>query len=156
MEPSFDADSRPGSDTDSSGHHMLKSFMSTSEVSDKFGRLSEDFAINTSGDWVTKPSRHGLPESARFIYCVDGNPTFPDRLNADSYFPRQPESWLVEMSTVPTPMLTRSAKEIEEAERRRKVATTYRGLTQRRCLWTTKRRRLCKASVAEEQWRSSL
>lgn len=135
MEPSFDADSRPGSDTDSSGHHMLKSFMSTSEVSDKFGRLSEDFAINASGDWVTKPSRHGLPESARFIYCVDGNPTFPDRLNADSYFPRQPESWLVEMSTVPTPMLTRSAKEIEEAERRRKVATTYRGLTQRRCLW---------------------
>lgn len=134
-ERSFDADSRPGSDTDSSGHHLIKSFLSASSVSDRMVKQS-DFAVNASGDWVTVPSRHDLTQGIRFIYCVDGNPTFPDRLNPSSYLPRQPESWLVEMSTVPTPMLTRSDKEVEEADRRRKVATSYRGLqSQRRCLW---------------------
>ena len=130
-EKSFDADSsRHGSDADSSGHYgKVADFVENS--------LSHaEFAKNMTGDWVTMPSRFGLSHSARYIYCVDGNPTFPDRLNPSVYFPRQPESWLVEMTTVPTPMLTRSGKEIEESDRRRKVATTYRGLpTHRRCLW---------------------
>jgi hypothetical protein len=134
-ERSFDVDSRHGSDTDSSGQHMVKSFLSASDVTDRLVRQS-DFSVNASGDWVTVPSRQDLPEGARFIYCIDGNPTFPDRLNPSSYLPRQPESWLVEMSTAPTPMLTRSDKEVEEADRRRKLATSYRGLqSQRRCLW---------------------
>lgn len=123
---SFDTDSRPGSDTDSSGQYMSKGPIS----------ISDDFAINATGDWVTIPSRQDLPEGCRYIYCIDGNATFPDRMNPKLYFPRQPESWLVEMSTLPTPMLTRSEKEIEEADRRRKLATSFRGLqNQRRCLW---------------------
>jgi len=123
---SFDTDSKHGSDTDSSGQFITKG---------SFG-VSDDFAMNATGDWVTVPSRQGLPTGSRYIYCVDGNATFPDRLNPTLYLPSQPESWLVEMSTLPTPMLTRSEKEIEEADRRRKLATSYRGLqNQRRCLW---------------------
>jgi hypothetical protein len=134
-ERSFDVDSRHGSDADSSGHQMAKGFPSVSDVTERLVRHSE-FAINASGDWVTVPSSQELPDGARFSYCIDGNPTFPHRLNPNAYLPRQPESWLVEMSTAPTPMLTRRDREVEEADRRRKLATSYRGLqSQRRCLW---------------------
>ena len=132
---SFDGDSRgQGSETDnSSGHHMNKSL--NSDVTDRLLRYSE-FGINASGDWVTVPSRKDIPQGSCFIYCVDGNPAFPDRLNPNLYVPRQPESWLVEISTAPTPMLTRSGLEKDEAERRRKFSTSYRGLhSQRKCLW---------------------
>lgn len=132
---SFDGDSKGlGSDTDnSSGQYVPKG--PNSDASDCLIRFSE-FGINSSGDWVTVPSRQGIPEGARFIYCVDGSPTFPDSLNPSSFLPREPESWLVEISTESTPMLTRSGKEIEEADRRRKFATSYRGLhSQRKCLW---------------------
>jgi hypothetical protein len=134
---SFDGDSRGhGSDTDnSSGHHMSMSKSIVSEVTDRLVKYSE-FCINQSGDWVTVPSRQDIPNNASFTYCVDGNPTFPDVLNQSFYVPRQPESWLVEMSTTSTPMLTRSGPEKEESERRRRFSTSYRGLhSQRKCLW---------------------
>jgi hypothetical protein len=136
MNNSFDTDSRHGSETDSSVQHANKtSQINSSDATERLA-LSAEFAINTAGDWVTFPSRRGLPDEARFLYCLDGNPVFPDILDPNFYVPRQPESWLVEVSTMPTPMLTRSEKEVEEAARRRKLATTYRGLqTQRRCLW---------------------
>jgi hypothetical protein len=135
LDHSSDADSRGhGSDTDnSSGHHMNKSL--SSDVTDRLLRYSE-FGINPSGDWVTFPSRKDVPLGSNFIYCIDGHPTFPDRLNPNLYVPRQPESWLIEMSTAPTPMLTRSSIEMDEAERRRKFSTSYRGMhSQRKCLW---------------------
>eukprot|EP00751_Fragilariopsis_kerguelensis_P004867 CAMPEP_0170817696 /NCGR_PEP_ID=MMETSP0733-20121128/40201_1 /TAXON_ID=186038 /ORGANISM="Fragilariopsis kerguelensis, Strain L26-C5" /LENGTH=2012 /DNA_ID=CAMNT_0011177481 /DNA_START=130 /DNA_END=6168 /DNA_ORIENTATION=+ len=132
---SFDGDSR-GHDSDadnSSGYHMSKSI--ASEMTDSLIRYS-DFRINQSGDWVTVPSRKDIPDNASFTYCVDGNPTFPDVLNHTLYIPRQPESWLVEMSTTSTPMLTRSGPEKEESERRRRFSISYRGLhSQRKCLW---------------------
>mmetsp|Transcript_29663 Transcript_29663/g.71384 ORF Transcript_29663/g.71384 Transcript_29663/m.71384 type:complete len:1767 (+) Transcript_29663:2-5302(+) len=123
MEITGDADSKHGSETDSSAQH--------SEKTD-----NGDFALNATGDWVTVPSVRDIPSTSRFVYCIDGNTTFPDHLNADLYFPGEPESWLVEMSTAPTPMLTRSEQEIEEADRRQKLATSSHGLqSQRRCLW---------------------
>ncbi|KAL3907453.1 MAG: hypothetical protein SGILL_008869, partial [Bacillariaceae sp.] len=129
---SFDVDSRSEAEN-SSGQHGTKSL--NSDVTDRLIQYS-DFGINASGDWVTAPSRKDIPNGACFIYCVDGNPIFPDRLSPDLYVPRQPESWLVEMSTAPTPMLTRSGIEREEAERRRKFSTSYRGMHgQRKCLW---------------------
>lgn len=129
---SFDGEtSRPGSDADSSGLHYVKK----SDTFDSHTACPE-ISANATGDLITVPSRSGLAPATRYIYCIDGNPIFPDRLNPNAYLPRQPESWLVEINTAPTPMLTRSDKEIEESDRRRKIATTYRGLpTQRRCLW---------------------
>lgn len=92
--------------------------------------------INASGDIVTAASRRGLPSGARFIYCIDGNPCFPHRLKSELLLPKEPESWLVEVSKAPNPLLSRSERELEEATRRRRLATTYRGLQgQRRCLW---------------------
>ncbi|CAJ1960049.1 unnamed protein product [Cylindrotheca closterium] len=118
-----DTDSKHGSESDSSAQHSEKT-------------NNGDFALNSTGDLVTVPSARDIPDASRFVYCIDGNTTFPDRLNADFYFPREPESWLVEMSTAPTPMLTRSEQEIEEADRRQKLAISSHGLqSQRRCLW---------------------
>jgi hypothetical protein len=129
---SFDMESRSETEN-SSGHHVTKSL--NSDATDALMRYS-DFGINSSGDWVTMPSKQDIPKGACFIYCIDGNPIFPDRLNPDLYAPRQPESWLIEMSTMPTPMLTRSSVEREDSERRRRLATSYRGLhAQRKCLW---------------------
>lgn len=132
---SFDADSKHGSDTDSGTlPPVARSTLSTSETSDRPKYF--DFAVNASGDWVTVPSRQDLAEGERFVYCVEGNPTFPDQLDPNLYLPQQPESWLVEMSEASSPLLARSEKEVEEADRRRKQATSYRGLqSQRRCLW---------------------
>jgi hypothetical protein len=130
---SFDA----GSDTDSSSYQMAKGSLSTADMSDKLSiTKNPDFAINPTGDWVTVPSRQDLIPGERFIYCIDGNPSFPDTLNKNLYLPKEPESWLVEMSEAAAPLLARSDKEVEEAERRRRQATSHRGLqSQRRCLW---------------------
>ena len=155
---SFDVDSRHGSDTDSSTlPPVSKSTLSTSETSDRPKYF--DFAVNASGDWVTVPSRHNLADGERFIYCVEGNPSFPDHLDPNLFLPQQPESWLVEMSEAPSPLLARSEREVEEADRRRKLATSYRGLqSQRRCLWqlpklmvsSTRKGTICMSLVSED------
>ena len=118
-----EADSKHGSETDTT--------LQQSEDTDK-----RNLVLNKTGDFVTVPSSRDIPITSRFVYCIDGNTTFPDHLNPVYYFPREPESWLVETSTAPTPMLTRSEQETEEAERRVKVAISSHGLqSQRRCLW---------------------
>lgn len=87
-------------------------------------------------DIVTVPSRQNLAEASRFVYFVDGNPCFPHRLNPDLFFPLEPKSLLAEISETPPPLLARTERELEEAHRRRKSATSHRGLqSQRRCLW---------------------
>lgn len=102
---------------------------------DGAAKFSES-AINEAGDLVTGPSRQDLPEHQRYIYCIDGNPCFPHKFNDAFFFPREPESWLVEMSKAPNPLLARSERELEDCHRRRRMATSYRGFQkQRRCLW---------------------
>jgi hypothetical protein len=129
------------SDTDSSACQAMKTSQSALDLSERmqndqsFLKYAESF-LNEVGDLVTAPSKQELPEGQRFVYCVDGTPCFPHKLRPDLYLPCEPESWLVEMSTTPSPTLSRSNREIEEANRRRRMATSYRGLhNQRRCLW---------------------
>ena len=93
-------------------------------------------AVNASGDFVTGPTKENLPRGQRFIYCIDGNPCFPHRFDHSLFLPNEPESWLVEMSKTPNPILARSEKELEDADRRRRQATSQNGFQkQRRCLW---------------------
>ena len=126
--PSWDEDDRHGLDI-SAAHHTT-SLSNTSSI-----QLS-DSILQESGDIVTQPSRHNLTEGKRFVYCVDGNPCFPQHLDAALFYPSEPESLLSEMSEMPSTLLARTEREVEEGNRRRKLATTYRGLhTQRRCLW---------------------
>jgi len=95
-----------------------------------------DFYTNSNGDLITTPSRLDLVDRARFVYCIDGNPCFPHKLSTTYFLPREPDSLLVEISEAPLPLLARSEREVDEAQRRRKISTTYRGLrNQRRCLW---------------------
>ena len=93
--------------------------------------------MTPAGDIITAPARTELPDGIQFIYCVDGNPCFPRRLNKSLFLPREPDSWLVEMSkTAPNPSLARSEREVEHANRRRKSYISHRGFqTQKRCLW---------------------
>ena len=93
--------------------------------------------MTPAGDVITAPARTDLPDGVQFIYCVDGNPCFPHRLNKSLFLPREPDSWLVEMSkTAPNPSLVRSEREVEKANRRRKSSISHRGFqTQKRCLW---------------------
>ena len=98
--------------------------------------MGSEVVINATGDHISIPGRSGLPEDMQYIYCVDGNPCFPHRLNEDYFFPKNPESWVVELPKARNPLLARSERELEDAERRRRMATSQRGLQQqRRCLW---------------------
>jgi hypothetical protein len=93
-------------------------------------------AVNPDGDLITAPTHEGLPPGQKYMYCVNGNPCFPHSFKDERFLPREPESWLVEMSKSTSPLLARSERELEEATRRRRLATSYRGFqAQRRCLW---------------------
>lgn len=139
------------SDFDSSSYGFAKPSMSAatdvsgsrggnrvgSEGSDLASIKNSESALTASGDIVTAPPRTDLPAGVQFIYCVDGNPCFPHRLDPRLFLPREPDSWLVELSKIaPNPALARSEREVEEANRRRRSATSTRGFhTQKRCLW---------------------
>lgn len=91
---------------------------------------------NSVGDLITLPSRQGLPLQSVFVYFMDGNPCFPHLLNSSYLLPKEPDSWLLETWKSPLPLLARNDRELDEAHRRRRVATSHRFLhNQRRCLW---------------------
>jgi len=52
-----------------------------SAISDTSLDRDSQFAINASGDIVTIPSTAHLPPNARYLYCIDGNPSFPTKFN---------------------------------------------------------------------------
>lgn len=125
--PSWDEDDGKGLDV-STVHHGTSTSISSVQLSESM--------VQEGGDIVTQPSRRDLVDGKRFVYCVDGNSCFPQHLDASLFYPSEPEALLTEMSTMPSTLLARTEREVEEANRRRKLATTYRGLhTQRRCLW---------------------
>jgi hypothetical protein len=129
--PSWDEDDGIGlKSADSSAIHAVLSTSSITLLS------AAETTLPGSGDIVTAPSRQNLVEGMRFVYCIDGNPCFPQQLDSRLFYPPEPQNLLTEMSETPRPILARTEGEVEEAQRRRKVATTYRGLhNQRRCLW---------------------
>lgn len=94
------------------------------------------FAINASGDIVTMPSVSGLPLNARFMYCVNGQPSFPTSFDLDYFFPKEPEVLATDSSEVPPPILTRSERERDEANRMCNMTISRRvPQKQHRCLW---------------------
>eukprot|EP00970_Alexandrium_tamarense_P018094 scaffold13318_cov193-Alexandrium_tamarense.AAC.6 len=94
------------------------------------------FAINASGDIVTMPSVSGLPLNARFMYCVNGQPSFPTSFDLDCFFPKEPEVLATDSSEVPPPILTRSERERDEANRMCNMTISRRvPQKQHRCLW---------------------
>lgn len=94
------------------------------------------FPTNDYGEIVSSPCHEDLPENARYVYFCDGNPCFPQKLDTNLFSPKEPITLLNDKSDSNKAMLTRSERELEESERRRKLATSYRGLhNQRRCLW---------------------
>jgi DENN (AEX-3) domain/dDENN domain/uDENN domain len=93
-------------------------------------------AVNYAGELVTAPSRRDLPPGRKYVYCVDGNPCFPHQLNAELLLPREPLSWVIATTKASNPLLARSERELEEANRRRRMSISKNsGIHQRRCLW---------------------
>jgi len=136
------------SDFDSSSYQLSKPTMSmVTDISERYALSAKnsESIVTSTGDIITAPPRTDLPVGVQFVYCVDGNPCFPHRLNKTLFLPREPDCWLVEMSkTSPNPSLSRSEREVEEANRRRKSATSYRGFqTQKRCLWQLPKLMVC-------------
>ena len=97
--------------------------------------MHSDSVVSYSGDLISIPSSHDLPPDRKYIYCLDGNPYFPHNLDPDLFLPREPSSWTITLTKTPDPLLARSERELEEANRRRRVAMSQLGVTQRRCLW---------------------
>ena len=89
-----------------------------------------------TGDIITFPCADLIPPGSRFVYCIDGNPCFPHKFNPDYFFPGELGPVSAESSDSTSSLLTRSDAEIDEAQRRKRIATSYKGLNnQRRCLW---------------------
>lgn len=112
-----------------------------SHISPPYSQVSASRSVEPSlfsagGDHVTAPSRRNLSEYQRFVYCIDGNPCFPNKLRKDLFYPSEPDKLSVILNQVDSPVLTRSDREMDESNRRRKLAVSQRGLhNQRRCLW---------------------
>lgn len=102
------------------------------------------YALNASGDIVTVPSTAHLPPNAKFFNCVDGNPSFPTKLDQKLFLPLEPEMLETESSPLPAPILTRSEREREEAVRLCNTMVSRRGLqNQHRCLWQLAKFMVC-------------
>jgi hypothetical protein len=106
------------------------------------------FALNASGDLVTIPTTANLPPNSRFCYCVDGNAYFPTIFDRKLFFPVEPEFLETESSQSPSPILTRSEREREEAIRLCNATVSRRGLQNKhRCLWQLAKFMVCKCNT---------
>ena len=92
--------------------------------------------FSATGDYITAPSHQGLMANARFLYCVDGNPSFPNMFQKKLFFPAEPSDLSAVSAEVVVAVITRSDRELDEANRRKHLAVSQRSLSkQRRCLW---------------------
>ena len=109
---------------------------SSGETSILTAHTTEGFMINNSGDLVTAPSKRNLPPGNRYVYCIDGHPHFPQELDAEMFYPEEPDFLLAEFDKIHVPILTRSDRELDVSNRRKKLAVSHRGVQrQRRCLF---------------------
>jgi DENN (AEX-3) domain/uDENN domain/dDENN domain len=112
--------------------NLSKTSLSIADYSVRYGELT----VTTNGDFITGPSHQDLQPGKRYVYTVDGNPCFPERLDPSLLLPSEPDSLFIEMVKQPNPLLFRSDRELDEADRMRRKATSYRSIqNQRRCLW---------------------
>lgn len=107
----------------------------SASIADSSARYAES-VVNDSGSLIVGPSHLNLEAGRTYTYYADGNPCFPYHLNEDMFLPQEPVSCEVEVSKVEAPSLSRSGRELEDATRRRRVATSHRKTqNHRRCLW---------------------
>ena len=123
-----------GNDNDTST--QASSGYAESAISDTSLDRDASFAINASGDIVTIPSTSHLPPGARYLYCIDTNPSFPTAFKRQYFLPKEPDTLAAETSEAPAPILMRSEREREEAIRLCNSTVSRKGpQKQHRCLW---------------------
>ena len=128
-----------------SGLHSNKSFDDTAtqttsrsyeeSISSEIG--SSIFAVNQSGDIVTIPSSAYLNPNAGYVYCLDGSPSFPTKLDRELFLPKEPDVLAADTSEVAPSSLIRSERERQDANRLFKMTISKRGAAQKRhrCQW---------------------
>lgn len=123
--------------------------MSSAEVSILTTHTMDGFTmINNSGDFVTAPSRKNLPIGMRYVYCSDGHPHFPQTLDPEMFYPKEPDHLSADLDEEPVPILTRSDRENDVSKIRRKLAVTHRGVQrQRRCLFQLPKLMVSKTTI---------
>lgn len=138
-----DDDESPGI----SGFHSNKSFddASTQTTSRSYeesiitSETDKDsiFAVNRSGDIVTVPSAAHLNPNAGYVYCLDGSPSFPTKLDRELFLPKEPHVLAADTTKVAFSTLIRSERERQDANRLFNMTISKRGGTQKRhrCLW---------------------
>jgi hypothetical protein len=110
--------------------------LSSAEMSILTVHTIDGFMVNSSGDLVTAPSKKNLLSGNRYVYCEGGHPHFPQELDSKLFYPEEPNQLTTELGEVPVPILTRSDRELDDSNRRRKIAISHRGVQrQRRCLF---------------------
>ena len=99
--------------------------------------VHSESVVNSAGELVTVPTQRDLPPGIKYMYCVDGNPCFPHHLHTELFLPREPSSLVITTDlNASNPLLARSERELEEANRRRRMSISrLSGVHQRRCLW---------------------
>jgi len=115
-----------------SGLRVQSSFISLNTT------LNNSFqGLHNHKEIVTHPTRDKLALNSQFGYFRDGHSSFPQSFHENLFLPLEPEKLQTDMSEIPVAILTRSDRELEEANRRRKIAVSDgSGLNkQRRCLW---------------------
>mmetsp|Transcript_27836 Transcript_27836/g.55703 ORF Transcript_27836/g.55703 Transcript_27836/m.55703 type:complete len:2024 (+) Transcript_27836:44-6115(+) len=97
------------------------------------------FAVNQSGDIVTIPSSAHLNPNAGYVYCLDGSPSFPTKLDRELFLPKEPDVLAADTSEVAPSSLIRSEREREDANRLFNMTISKRGpraaQKRHRCLW---------------------
>jgi len=107
---------------------------SASNYSDDVGN---NCTLGSDGDLVLQPHNVGLRKS-RYVYFFNGQSHFPESLKYDLCLPVRPLSYnpVEDADKAKVPILTRSTKELEGANRILKAACkNSRNLKIRRCLW---------------------
>ena len=102
-------------------------------------RSSDSFSL---GQQVTNErniftflSQEHVP-SKRVVYYIDGNPCLPSMLDARLFLPSESRTLSTATSQINDLVVTRRNSELEEANRRYKMATCRGGLDEQRgCLW---------------------
>lgn len=136
-QPSVILPSRSTDTSDADSSVSLNLSRASASVAESSVRHAES-VVDDSGNLVVGPSRLDLLPGAVFSYFVDGNPCFPYALDPQFFLPQEPTSCEVEVSKSISPSLARSERELEDAARRRRMATSLNASSiqnHRRCLW---------------------
>ena len=131
-------------DSSQSGDVGSNSDVPDSGQTDSVTTDSTTVSLSMEATILSLPSAVSLPPGLLYTYCRDGHPHFPQTLNHSLFLPIEPTSLDLGVVEYRSSLLARSQREMDDAYRRQKTATSTSGLSgQRRCLWQLPKLMVC-------------